>query len=179
MMLVRGRGIVGAPQTARDFAPQTARDFAPQTARDFAVRPRVYLRPKVEEERIWVELGWEECLRCEVRPDCDEEDPRCGRRRVVERRESAPPGTRDFAGHCAVVPEGYVSLPEMAAALGRTEQCLLYRIKNGLLAAERWQIGKRDRWLVPAEEMLRAVREPSRSRKRDGTSPPAWRGGGG
>ena len=92
------------------------------------------------------EPGWEECLRCEVRPDCDESDPRCGRRQVLERMQAG-----DIEARALVVPPGYVSLPELAAELGLVRQALYGRIERGTLAAERWRIGNRDRWLVPGE----------------------------
>ena len=85
-------------------------------------------------------------MRCEVPGDCDESDPRCGRRRVWARMRAGEMEARGL-----VVPPGYVSLPELAAALGVVRQALYGRIERGTLAAERWRIGNRDRWLVARE----------------------------
>jgi len=103
-------------------------------------------RRRQEEESEGWEPGWEECLRCEVRPDCDESDSRCGRRRVLERMRAG-----EIEASRLMVPLGYVSVPELAAELGVVRNSLYGRIERGTLAAERWRIGNRVRWLVPSE----------------------------
>lgn len=97
------------------------------------------------------EPGWEECLRCEVRPDCDESDPRCGRRGVLEGMRAPQGQAGEIEARAPVVPPGYVSLPELAAELGVVRQSLYGRIERGTLTAERWRIGNRMQWLVPRE----------------------------
>jgi len=104
-----------------------------------------------QEEAVWTEPGWEECLGCEVPGECDDSDARCGRRRVLERMRAPQGQAGAMEARALVVPPGYVGLPELAAELGVVRQALYGRIERGTLAAERWRIGNRVRWLVARE----------------------------